>query len=275
MENENETAVYVFDEFDRLSIDRYELLSPASGWSLNSHIMFLKMESISNQNVMFVNRIPVEENFTPFYLPDDYLDHVPPDDYDILIVDYNRNIDAIETLKKPFRKRRKMGLWESIDEILMEDIACYVVSEKGIDKIRRLDVEKEALSEKDNFKIWKYNGKERLPTTGEWKSGAYLDNGSPILVCHLLEKVKGKGAGVYARPIFTWKGFSVSFIHLAMMMFAFLSGIIGIPGEIVMRVICVCHFVEPIEGLALKVVILLVVTRLLYAYGKDPLFFLW
>lgn len=253
--------VYVFDNIADESIDRidtYEIMGTYDD------IWTLRDQKITNgKYMMFTNGDLVEMDIDVNDALIDEFKYALPEDFDILILDYNRYFNIIQKLKREI----KCGQWISTmeNDIDMKDIACFLISPNGVHKIQK----------NQNLNIWRYNGRSTLIANDNWKSGNYLDNGSPILVCNLLRKILGGASGTLAKPLFNVEGYDISCLNIVHMMFALLSGMIGIPCEWVLRFICVCYILEPIEGLVMKVIFTLLVTKLLYEYGKNPLFMIW
>ena len=165
------------------------------------------------------------------------------------------------------RRRRAAALHETSVEFFdrLRDVSCYTVSEdflKSISSRTAADVIKPR---------WSLNSINLHEDCDIWDEDAIA---SPILVSHVLRIWKGSKMTVYGSPLFSLYGFDVNFIHIALASFCFLCGLLGFPSWLPMRLLCITYIFDVIEtggGGILKVIFVLVVCRLIYAAGRNPL----
>lgn len=259
-----------------LSIDRWDPENVLK-WNIVDHFRFVHNHHHDSNNdvgYVFMNTqviLHVEEACENLSKE---LSKIVTKDVDILLLDYNDLCDKIHDWI-PDVVRKRIG---TCDEVLMEDVSCYMITPAGCCKVIQLNMDGADGSAIESG--WNLTVNKVVGFTGSksdnWSVERYLDTESPILLCHLLRKWKGSAAGILARPKRGKKGWynNWSWIYVMIFMVSFLWGFLGIPSEWLLRLICLMHIIEPLEGLIIKVVIILVMCKLLHAIGENPLFFI-
>jgi len=218
---------------------------------------------------LFVNRKILD--VPSIVILDLFRDVLPPtQDFDLAILNYNRLVDGMTRFlldrKKP--NGEYDHLWTRRCCRHLEDVACYLLTTSGIDKVlqsKRVDL--------STLRTIQYVGeKKSFRQRDNWSVVAYLNTESPQLPCQILRKWVGNAAGVYARPLFSYHGWNVNFVQMVLFAFVVICGFFDIPHELPMRCVALCCCFEPMDGLTGKVILTLVGARLLYEYAKDPLF---
>lgn len=232
-------------------------------WEKDAHLDYVRKTS-EEAKMIFVNK-DIHRSVQVARLFHDVTAMLPKESFDVLIVNYNRMVKSVERCVKWFTRRHKD---EILDGMAFEDVSCYLLSNHGIQKIR--DV-----CDWNSLKICRYEGNPILEQDDrQWPGGRYLDEGSPIVLCHLLEKFYGRGSYVYVRPLANLHGFQANFVYACLFVLSFFMGLLTFPSEPLLRLVSLLHVIEPMEGLTLKVIFIIITTKCFHSYGTNPLFFL-
>jgi len=188
------------------------------------------------------------------------LESAPPL-FDLAILGCNKYSKFVDNISTYLMRLKKHGKWRQSTFVEFEDITSYIVRKPMVKGTTYRDLRKFCHSDA------LYSS--QLSTV----AGKYLDDGSPMIICHLLQKYLGDEVGVLARPICQIWGFEMNFLHMCLCAFLLICGMFGIHKIYLLRFVCLCFAIEPLENMLFKVIFFITVSNILYTYGKNPLFF--
>lgn len=246
-------------------------------WNFIDHAKFLKDNAIQHEDGN-------AGDTTFIFIDEDIIASTDDNTREEIIKTLDKNGSVVADVVLLNYNRISPTFWNGVfskylqkSKMYVEDIACYSMTMEGCRKIlayaeENLEYEGNVVSPELQLSIDKLF--IPLPQLDNWETEKYLDTESPILVCHLLRKWRGSAAGVLARPLGNIYGFKYNVVYVMLLSLSLFCGLLGLPSEWVMRMMYLFQIFEPLEGLTLKVVLVLLVCKLAHVVGKNPLFFI-